>query len=315
MHAISETAPRLASRSGEGWSRFRLKEWHYTAITSPRWFLAIGLVQLGYVAEAFGYLVDRSTGASLGEWGERSYGGRALRFARGPLNGETCWMRGMSQVRKQATVGEDGPGWILCCDIPLAGERLQGEVHISEGPGLSLIHPLAKDRPAYTYKANGLGTRASLKLGDRSLDFTGALSTVDWTRSRALRHTRWNWASASGHTSAGEVLGINLSAHVYDDAQGGSRENVLRLGDRLHPVGRVEFSIPELPREQVWGVRGEDAREVDLRFEPLGVRHIQANLGVVRSELLQPWGVFNGSVAGHLVESVFGVAEQHEALW
>ncbi len=332
MDTVSEAAPTRASHRGggwafgryhgpivepdlqAGWSRFRLKEWHYTAISSPHWFLAIGLVQLGYAAEAFAYLVDRTSGVSLGEWGERSIGGRSLSIAPGPVSGATCWSSRMGEVIKRAVDGTSG--WIVRCDFPLADERLTGEIQIVEsGPGLSLLHPVADQRPAYTYKATGLRCRASLSLGRRELDFSNALANVDWTRSRALRRTRWNWASASGHTTDGSLVGINLSAYVYDDATGISQENVLRIGAQLIPVGKVNFSIPERPEEQSWSIRGQDSGEVDLRFEPRGIRRNHANLGLVRNELLEPWGIFNGSVSGQIVEPLFGVVERAEALW
>ena len=39
--------------SAAGWKRFRLKEWHYVSFTTEEWYVAIGLVQLGYVAHLF----------------------------------------------------------------------------------------------------------------------------------------------------------------------------------------------------------------------------------------------------------------------
>ena len=40
----------IVNLGGSGLTRFRLKEWHYTAITTDRFFVAFAVVQLGYAA-------------------------------------------------------------------------------------------------------------------------------------------------------------------------------------------------------------------------------------------------------------------------
>ena len=39
------------------------------------------------------------------------------------------------------------------------------------------------------------------------------------------------------------------------------------------------------------------------------------DLRVVRSDFIQPFGVFRGQVLGHDVSNVFGVVEDHLAVW
>lgn len=66
-------------------TRFRLKEWHYSSFATDDWFFAVGLVQLGYVANAFAYLVDRRRPTLPARQFEAlSPLGSALRFAPRP---------------------------------------------------------------------------------------------------------------------------------------------------------------------------------------------------------------------------------------
>ncbi|RLB59134.1 MAG: hypothetical protein DRI90_15780, partial [Deltaproteobacteria bacterium] len=42
--------------------RWRLKRWHYTSVVTDRTFFACAVVDLGYMGNAFAYVVDRQTG-------------------------------------------------------------------------------------------------------------------------------------------------------------------------------------------------------------------------------------------------------------
>ncbi len=98
-----------------------------------------------------------------------------------------------------------------------------------------------------------------------------ALGAIDWTFSRARRRTQWSWLSMnawvvpdtlvagprtpsttsttpSSTLSPLRRLGINLSAHVYDNAQGISQENALYLDGRVYLIQRcVVWEIPKGP--------------------------------------------------------------------
>ncbi len=39
-------------------ARLRLKEWQWVSLTAERWFVSLAIVQLGYVAQAFAYVVE-----------------------------------------------------------------------------------------------------------------------------------------------------------------------------------------------------------------------------------------------------------------
>jgi hypothetical protein len=294
-----------------GLRRWRQKEWHYTAFTTDRWFLGFGLVQLGYVANAFLYVVDRRRPGRPMEHEGMSPLGRALRFAPSSVSGATTWRRGAEEV----CVRWDGAGWQVRLDVPLAGERLQGEARMGTGEALALLHPLGPDQPAYTHKGAALPLEGRLVLGREAIELDGGLASIDWTRSIARRETRWKWASFSARLAEGTPFGLNLSADVYDDAAGHSRENAFWHHGRVTPLGGVAFDVPSRPAAEPWRIRSLEGDAVALTFKPLGARAQRLNLGLVRSDFVQPYGHFHGSVAGHRIEGAFGVVEDHLSVW
>lgn len=298
-----------------GADRMRLKEWSYAAVVTERVFLAFGLVQLGYVANAFAYLVDRTRPDRVLEFETMSPLGRALRFAPSSTHGETCWSGRDAQVRIR-----HGGSWRVELDVPLraaaseAPTRVRGSFRIVPGESLALLHDLGDARPAYTQKCAGLAVHGSVRVADEAVDLGAGTGFIDWTRSFADRETRWKWASFAGH-SQGRRIGLNLSAEVYDDARGHSRENAFWLDDEVRPLSGVVFDVGRQPGVDDWFIRSADGDEVDLRFVPRGARAQHLDLKLLRSHFVQPYGEFEGRVCGQRVQRVFGVVEDHHAVW
>lgn len=301
---------------GERWRALRTKEWHYHSVVDARWFLGVAVVQLGYLANAFLYLVEREAPSRRREYEALSPLGRALDFAPSSVKGTTRWHKGRDRI----SIRYDS-GWQLELDVPLGAERLMGELRIEPRESLAVAFPLAPDRPAYTHKAAGLPASGSLRLGRRAIELDQALATLDWTRSLARRHTRWKWASFAGRSSDGRAIGLNLSSDVYDEPAGVSHENALFVDGVTHSLGGVEFVLPEDPETGAWRIRSREGSELELEFQPLGARKQKLDLLLLRSDFVQPYGTFRGeirprSLAGPVrVDGAFGVVENHDALW
>jgi hypothetical protein len=290
--------------------RMRLKEWHYFSVASERLFLAFGLVQLGYVANAFLYLVDRKQPTVAREYEALSVLGRHLRFAESSTKGETIWRHRDADIRVAARSG----GWDARVDVVLGELPVAGGFHVESAESLALLVDLGGGRPAYTHKSAGLRVTGSLRLGDESVDLGGGLATIDWTRSLASRETRWKWASFAGR-AGGRNVGLNLSAEVYDDANGDSLENAFWLDGRVRPLGGVSFEVPREPGVGDWRIVSRVGDEVDLTFTPLGARAQHLDMKLVKSDFVQPYGLFRGKVAGVEIDQVMGVCEDHASVW
>ncbi len=292
--------------------RFRLKEWHYLSVVTDRWFVAFGLVQLGYVAQLFAYVVDRSAPTRRNEVERISPLGRALRMAESSTRGTTTFEGGGHRVEIASA-----NGFVVELDVAMPGGRLAGRFRVEPAPGLSLAYPLSHDRPAYTHKAAGMRVAGELSVGSATILGAGAegLAVSDFTRSLARRHTRWKWASFAHARSDGRPFGLNLSADVYDDEAGDSQENAFFSGEETAALGGVRFTLPREPRKEPWRIASRRGDEVDLRFTPLGARSHDRDLGIVRTRFVQPYGTFHGRVRDERVDGAFGVVEDHDSLW
>ena len=307
---VYRTPFELAEMSKRGWKRFRLKEWHYLSFTTDDWFVAVGLVQLGYVANLFAYAVDRMHSARVREYGALSPLGAALSFAPSSVRGQTAW-----QSRSASVCIEANEGWDVTLDMPLGPERLRGRAHIEARDSLAMLHRLGPSRVAYTHKAAGWPVSGALDLGGRSIRLDGALGASDWTRSQASRITEWKWASLSALLTDGTPIGLNLSAQVYDDERGHSVENAFWVDGEVRRLSGVTFEVPSRPQTQRWRIHSIHGDEVDLDFEPLGAREEHTNFGIVRTDFVQPYGKFAGRVRGHQIDGAFGVVETHLSVW
>lgn len=307
--------PNIAPSTWLG--RYRLKEWHYTSVTTERFFLAFGLVQLGYLANAFGYLVDRRAKGRCWEYEAMSPLGLGLRFAPSSVHGTTTLRLGRARIE----IGWDR-GWDIALALPLDGERLEAELHVEPGEGLALLHELPSGRPAYTHKAAALPASGEIRWQQEVHRVDRGLASIDWTRALALRQTRWKWASLSGRLDDGRRVGLNLSADVYDDEAGDSRENALWLDGRLVPLGGVDFDLPRSPARQPWSLHSRRGcpDEVELLFTPSGARQQRVDLKLLKSVFIQPFGSFRGRIrpAGGdpiFLDDAFGVVEDHLSVW
>ncbi len=310
-HPIGDPAIAAPGRLG----RFRLKEWHYTSVATPRWFFAFAAVNLGYAAKVFAYLVDRERPGERNEYSVLAPLARGLTFAPSSVRGETAWRAGRDRLRARYQ-----NGWQIELDLPFRSGRVSGAFQVEDAEALALLFQLPNNQPAYTHKASGLRTTGGLTFGSQKVDLNDGTGTLDWTRSVALRETRWQWCSLAGVAGTGERIGVNLSAQVYDDPSGISLENGLWLGGKVHTLAGVDFQLPSNPRKETWKIHSKSGNEVDLEFTPLGTREEQLNLGIIKSDFIQPYGNFRGLIRkdGNRpvdVTGLFGVVEKHLSVW
>lgn len=313
-------------------SAWRLKEWHYLSVATPKHFLALAVVQVGYVANLFAYVVDRADPSRPWQCEHLSPLGRALQFGPSSLAGETRWQSDGAQVRIQSSNSPDARAqdggalghWAVEIDVLVKrgsdrAERLQASLQMQGAEALALVHRLPSGGVAYTHKECGQPCTGTMQLAGATHPIAG-LASLDWTRSQAERITRWKWASTALQLPDGRQLGLNLSAEVYDDAAGNSRENALWLQGRRLDLSGVRFELPAQPDREPWRIQSLSGDEVDLTFRPLGARRQNLRAGFVVSRFIQPYGLFSGHLQpqGHSAirfSDAFGVVEDHYAKW
>jgi hypothetical protein len=343
--------------------KLRLKEWNYVSVSTERFFVGAALVKFSYIADVFLYVIDKQN-PQLGklEYTARMPLGIGLDIAPSSLQGCSKW----GAPPKKEGVQQNSSPWIQLCakmeggwrvraNVPLysAGQEQQRvpfqmdlEFGASGDDALALVYPLGGDaeRRAYTHKGAALVDKGWLRLGGAEADpvaAEGGAAALDWTRSLALHHTRWRWASCSDTTatSSGKTVkhfAINLSQHVYDvqgldSSKVASAENAVWVNGRV--IRLLQPLVIDMPqgdaRKQAWRIRSAaDTPDemVDLVFTPWGAREDHTNLGVVVSDFVQPYGTFSGTVRvfsysiGRVLSmtlgpQAFGVVEDHNAVW
>ena len=333
----------------------KLKRWDYMSLGDDRYFVALAMVHINYLEEVFVYAVDLANPTKKFEYLSRrppftldfasSSVSGCTAHAADPFHLE---------AKSLSTCFDDKDNLFrISINLPLTaadGEtrHLLASFAVTPQEDLVISFPLggSSSRPAYVHKSAGMTAVGNIKFfgaeggakGDEGHYFDG-LASIDWTKSLALRTTTWNWLSVSGratvktHTTdaAGKVttetaqgdFGINLSARVYD-VEGESVENGFWLNHTVYPLAGAKFELPKEPLRDQWKVVSLNGETFSLTFSPQGAREDHTNLGLVVSDFIQPFGYVSGTVkipAGNsvvhevIIKKVFGVVEDHYAVW
>jgi hypothetical protein len=157
----------------------------------------------------------------------------------------------------------------------------------------------------WTRKQAGVAARGSVALRGARHEIDG-LAVIDDTAGYHDRITRWRWSAGVGADARGNAIAWNLVEGINDPATGSER-TIWTCG-RPAEVGPVTFA------EDLSSIEFSDGGR--LRFTPTATRSRRENLLVVRSDYLQPFGEFAGTLPGGVeLLGGHGVMERHEAHW
>jgi hypothetical protein len=157
----------------------------------------------------------------------------------------------------------------------------------------------------WTRKQGAVRVHGTVTLDDETVALD-ALGCVDDSAGFHDRLTEWSWSAGAGELADGRTVGWNLVSGVHD-ADAGSERTLWIDGTPVeappvtfaHDLSEVRFA-------------GGEA----LAFSGEAVRERDDDLVVFRSEYVQPFGTFAGTLPGGLVlASGRGVMERHTALW
>jgi hypothetical protein len=140
---------------------------------------------------------------------------------------------------------------------------------------------------------------------------------LDWGRGVWAYDSFWVWASASGFTSDGRTIGLNMG-YGFGDTSAAS-ENAFILNGKLHKVGKIEFNYNSNNFMEPWTMISEDKR-INLTFQPFLDRTAKTDVKLLYSEVHQMFGKYTGSLVTEEGETIkikdlIGFAEEHHARW
>jgi hypothetical protein len=132
---------------------------------------------------------------------------------------------------------------------------------------------------------------------------------VDESAGYHARQTNWEWSAGVGVSADGAPVTWNLVRGVHDAET--MSERTVWLDGRATEVPPVSFATD---LDELWGTDG-----THLYFEQESVRARSDHYGIIRSDYVQPFGRFRGTLPGGVEisshEGAFGVMERHSALW
>jgi len=337
QHEITERGPLLAGggRLAEpGWARrplltanlgavrgvagrFRLKRWDYYGIWAPDLYVSATLTNLGYVGMAFAYVVDLTNdsevedtrltplgrGIALGDDSERG----SVRYRDKSVSYEFTTVAGRRELRVCVPHFDDGRG-------------LQIEAALDDPPdreAVCIATPMGDQGFYWNRKGNALPASGRITWGDRvvKLEPETCLGQLDWGRGRWPYRTHWIWASATGAVGGGLRIGLNLG--YVDGDHRAATEDALYLNGRVHKLGRVRVELDHTDYRRPWTFTDPGGR-LEVTLTPQHERVARTNLGIVRSEVHQMFGRYDGFAiddAGTRIEisALPGFAEEHYA--
>ena len=301
-------------RIGRGLQWFRLKRWDYYGVTYPGGYFSATIADLGYAGQAFVYMVDFEDSSYVEDTITIPFA-RGMSLPRNSHNGTSTWAGkkaslefAVSESARSVTVDWEGFG----------GEHLAARLEFDTPDESTVIAtPIGERRYYYNRKINCMPTQGNITVGDRTiaLDRDTSSGTLDWGRGVWEYNSFWVWASVSGFLADGRRVGLNMGYGFGDTTA--ATENTLILGGRIHKLANIEFDYSDDDFMRPWTMRSD---RVDLTFTPFLDRTAKTNLLLIRSEVHQMFGHYDGHVVDDLgnrvqIDSIVGWAEEHQARW
>ena len=302
----------VARRHGRLFDLSRRKRWLYTMITTDDLVIGLAITDLSYAASGFLFVTqvgkDARPLATFSSIGVPRVG---VHVGDHPEEGCDAWFRlphaGLAVRRPVGQTAYD-----VVAHTPQVSLYATLETRGAPVPHGAIVRPPGS--PAMvTEKRVNMAVRGEVSFGPERRSLDGAVAGIDYTHGFPPRATEWHWAFLQGRTTDDRAVGLNL-------VQGfnGSPECVLWLGDTSYPLGEGRFTHKDDVMEP-WHV-GTDDGKVDLSFVPVAVHREEHNLGLVKSQFVQPQGLYRGRIEvpgkGTVrLDGVPGVAEQQRVRW
>lgn len=173
------------------------------------------------------------------------------------------------------------------------------ELALEEEAGVETVCP-SGGAYAWTRKQGAVRAHGSVTIAGRRHP-VDACAVIDDTAGYYQRHTCWMWSAGVGTAADGRAVAWNLVAGVNDPVAGSER------------TVWVDGVASEAPPSTFAG----DLSSVDgLLFEAEATRRRRENLLLIRSDYIQPFGTFSGSLPGGIpLAEGYGVMERHDVRW
>jgi hypothetical protein len=157
----------------------------------------------------------------------------------------------------------------------------------------------------WTRKQGGVRVRGRVVLDGEEI-LVDELGCVDESAGYHARSTAWEWSAGVGVLSDARPVAWNLVTGVHDSEA--ASERTIWVDGAPHETAPVSFA------EDLGGIAFADGSS--LSFAAEATRERTDDLVVFKSDYVQPFGTFTGTLEGGLeLADGRGVMERHSALW
>ena len=209
---------------------------------------------------------------------------------------------------------------VICPDFD--GEHLQAELtihHPAADDSLNVVIPWNRQTFQFTAKHHTLPTTGTVKIGNRRYTFNEeeSYSVLDYGRGIWPREATWNWGMAS-QRMRGRRIGLNFGGKWTDGT--GMTENAIFVDGVMTKIHEdVIFEYDRNDFMKPCTIRSKFSETVDLTFTPIFERVAKTDAKLIRSEVHQVIGYYNGIVklenCSLRISQMMGCVEEHIAKW
>lgn len=298
---------------------FRMKRWDYYGITTKTHFFSFTVSDIGYLGMVFAYVIDFEK-KKLHEETLSIPLAKGVEIPRNSQDGVTQYKN--DKVKLSFYTTNDQRKLSIDWTNFENDQDLKADIKLDHPAGhqsMNLVIPIEKRRYYFNRKINCLPATGWVEYLGKKYELTPqtALGNLDWGRGVWAYDSFWVWASASGFTTDGRTIGLNMG-YGFGDTSAAS-ENAFILNGKLHKIGKLEFTYTSKDFMQPWRMVSEDQR-IDLLFEPFFDRTAKTDVKVLFSEVHQLFGRYSGKLITDEDETIeinelIGFAEEHHARW
>lgn len=296
----------------------RKKKWNYWCVYGEDLLFSATISHLDYAAVCFVYILDYET--------QRFYEkqitlpiGRKVKMPEGVLDGVTFTNDNLTVQ----LVHIQGETHLTVTISDFDNEVLHADLHIihpENDESLNVVIPNSRDIFQFTAKHHTLPTSGSVKIGDKRYDFNPdySFAVLDYGRGVWPREAEWNWAMAS-QRSGGRRIGLNFGGKWTDGT--GMTENAVFVDGIMTKIHEdVIFTYDSTNFMTPWKIQSKFSDVVDLTFTPFFERTASTNVKLIKTEVHQLVGYFNGRVRLEngsflTIQQMLGCSEEHSAKW
>lgn len=291
------------------------KRWTYVFAASEEAMVAAAVVEAGWFAAGFAWVLDRSLGSMAVDLSAAGLPGLNARVDDRVGDGASARFSGLGL--RIEIVRREGR-----CELSIVGRNgFLAEVLLDTrgAPAPSvLVTPVAGPGVRVTQKAGALNATGTITLGPRTLLLDGGTGGFDTTHGFLARDTGWRWAFGTGRLPGGAPIAFNLAEGFAGVAEGDPGENALYRSFETVRLPPVVFAYDPGDPRAPWRVTSADG-SVELAFAPVAVHREVKNLLVLRTRFAQVAGTFSGRLPGPggpvTIDALAGVVEDHWARW